>query len=184
MDSPERQEGPQHPWQGWRGRQRVRQTVSLATPIAKLLISTWSPSEICLRNVPNSTGWWEWKMLINPGEKKGSLLQVADQSGTDHNKGARSIAGAVAQPPWKLQGMQNQPWKWLKEQFALSMVIVESWQQGERARQKQCSCPSSCRCQTSWSLMDVEIGQERIRGQRLIFWNMNETKAAGWVFFW
>lgn len=30
----------------------------------------------------------------------------------------------------------------------------------------------------------VEIGQERIRGQRLILQTMNETKATGWVCFW
>lgn len=100
-------------------------------------------------------------------KKKGALLQMGDESNTDHNKGARFITAAAAEPPQKLQGMLKKPWKGVKQQFALDMTVLESWQRGKRAKGKQRSCPSSCRCETSWSLMDVEMGQERIRSQKL-----------------
>lgn len=107
---------------------------------------------------------------------------MGDESSTDHNKGARFITAAVAEPLRKLEGMLKQPWRGFKQQFDLGMTIAESQQQGKRARGKQCSCPSSCRCQTSWSIM--EIGRERIReevGDEL-HQNTYETKAVGSFF--
>lgn len=68
--------------------------------IAKLLISIRNLSETYLRNVLNNTVWWEWKVLTNPGKKKkGALLQVGDESRTDHNKGAHFITVTAAEPP-------------------------------------------------------------------------------------
>lgn len=43
---------------------------SQTTPVAKLLISVRSPSEMYLRNVLNNTCLWEWKVLTNPGKRK------------------------------------------------------------------------------------------------------------------
>lgn len=59
-------------------------------------------------------------------KKKAALLQMADESSTDHNKGARFITAAAAEPPRKLQGMLKEPWKGFKQQFALGMTIAES----------------------------------------------------------
>ena len=159
--------GPRHPSQGWWGRvEGQAELASPTTPVAKLHISVESPSETYLRNVLNNTCWWERKVLTNPGKKNRALLQMGDESSTDHNKGARFITAAAAEPPRKLQGTLKQPWKGFKQQFAPSMATVESRPQGKKVRGKQSSCPSSCRCQTSWSLMDVEIGQRRTRGRR------------------
>lgn len=104
---------------------------------------------------------------------------MVDESSTDHNKGARFITAAAAEPTRKLQGMLKELWKGFKQHFALGMTIAESQEQGKRARGKQRSCPSSCRCRTSWSLM--EMGRERIKeeaGGELLR-NTCETKAVG-----
>lgn len=112
------QKDKEGPWQGWWGRQRVRR--SGAAPTAELLFM-WNPSEVCLSNVPNSTGWWEWKVLTNPGEKKDLYCKWVISLALTTTRELVPL-----QPPWKLQGMQNQPWKWFKEQFALSRAIVGS----------------------------------------------------------
>lgn len=94
MDTPERQEGPQHPWQGWWGRQRVRQRQRVGQ---HPLQNSSFPCEILLKYV---LGMSQTVLAGGSGRcwqiwgKKGSLLQVTAQPGTDHNKGAHSIAAA------------------------------------------------------------------------------------------
>lgn len=62
---------------------------------------------------------------------------MGDESNTDHNKGTRFITAAAAEPLRKLQGMLKQPWKGVKQQFALDVTIMERRQQGKK--QKGCN---------------------------------------------
>lgn len=117
--TPERQEGP---WQGWWGRQRVR----LRQQVGQHPLQNCSlPREILLKCVLGMC-----PTVLAGGS--GRCWQIQGKKKDLYCKWVISLALTTTrelvplQPPWKLQGMQNQPWKWFKEQFALSMAIVDS----------------------------------------------------------